>query len=43
MCAIRHCRLRLFLIQSQLNAAKGDATTSLPPALEPPPHWPEAR
>jgi uncharacterized protein YjbI with pentapeptide repeats len=28
-----------FLIQSQLDAAKGDATTALPPALARPTHW----
>ncbi|GIH77824.1 pentapeptide repeat-containing protein [Planobispora longispora] len=30
----------LFLIQSQLDAAKGDATTKLPPSLTHPAHWP---
>jgi uncharacterized protein YjbI with pentapeptide repeats len=29
----------LFLTQVQLNAAKGDATTKLPPALNRPEHW----
>ncbi|OKK04577.1 hypothetical protein AMK26_14705 [Streptomyces sp. CB03234] len=29
----------LFLTQPQLNAAKGDALTTLPPALERPAHW----
>lgn len=29
----------IFLTQSQLNAAKGDATTRLPPALSRPTHW----
>ncbi|WP_410657622.1 pentapeptide repeat-containing protein [Amycolatopsis sp. lyj-112] len=29
----------LFLIQSQLDAAKGDATTKLPESLSPPSHW----
>jgi uncharacterized protein YjbI with pentapeptide repeats len=29
----------IFLTQSQLNAAKGDATTRLPPALTRPAHW----
>jgi uncharacterized protein YjbI with pentapeptide repeats len=29
----------LFLTQAQLNAAKGDATTVLPPALSRPAHW----
>ena len=29
----------LFLIQAQLNAAKGDDTTKLPPALSRPSHW----
>jgi uncharacterized protein YjbI with pentapeptide repeats len=29
----------IFLIQSQLDAAKGDATTRLPPALTRPAHW----
>jgi uncharacterized protein YjbI with pentapeptide repeats len=29
----------LFLTQSQVNAAKGDAATKLPPALLRPPHW----
>jgi len=29
----------IFLIQSQLDAAKGDATTTLPPALTRPTHW----
>ncbi len=29
----------VFLIQSQLEAAKGDATTTLPPALARPAHW----
>lgn len=30
----------IFLTQSQLNSAKGDATTKLPPALTRPAHWP---
>jgi hypothetical protein len=30
----------LFLIQSQLDAASGDATTKLPPRLTRPAHWP---
>lgn len=30
----------IFLTQPQLNAAKGDAATSLPPALTRPAHWP---
>ncbi|MFI1361185.1 pentapeptide repeat-containing protein [Streptomyces sp. NPDC020898] len=29
----------IFLTQSQLNAAKGDAATKLPPALDRPTHW----
>jgi uncharacterized protein YjbI with pentapeptide repeats len=29
----------IFLTQSQLNAAKGDATTRLPPTLTRPAHW----
>jgi uncharacterized protein YjbI with pentapeptide repeats len=29
----------IFLIQSQLDAARGDATTTLPPALTRPTHW----
>lgn len=29
----------IFLTQSQLNAAKGDTTTKLPPALTRPTHW----
>lgn len=29
----------LFLTQAQLNAAKGDATTTLPPSLTRPAHW----
>ncbi|HEY3610337.1 MAG TPA: pentapeptide repeat-containing protein, partial [Pseudonocardiaceae bacterium] len=29
----------VFLIQSQLDAAKGDATTTLPPALTRPTRW----
>ncbi|GED69103.1 hypothetical protein BRE01_28050 [Brevibacillus reuszeri] len=29
----------LFLTQAQLNAAKGDADTKLPPSLARPPHW----
>jgi hypothetical protein len=29
----------VFLIQSQLDAAKGDATTKLPPAFTRPAHW----
>ncbi|KUJ66106.1 hypothetical protein ACZ90_40345 [Streptomyces albus subsp. albus] len=29
----------VFLTQSQLNAARGDATTRLPRGLEPPSHW----
>lgn len=29
----------IFLIQSQLNAAKGDAATKLPPSLTRPAHW----
>ncbi|MFC9257135.1 pentapeptide repeat-containing protein [Amycolatopsis thailandensis] len=38
---IRGADLRdaLFLIQSQLDAAKGDATTKLPESLSPPAHW----
>ncbi|MWC29685.1 pentapeptide repeat-containing protein [Paenibacillus sp. MMS18-CY102] len=30
----------LFLTQFQVNAAKGDATTKLPPSLARPPYWP---
>jgi hypothetical protein len=30
----------LFLTQAQLDAARGDATTTLPPALTRPAHWP---
>lgn len=30
----------IFLTQPQLNAAKGDAATRLPPALDRPAHWP---
>jgi hypothetical protein len=30
----------LFLTQSQLNAARGDAATTIPPALTRPAHWP---
>jgi uncharacterized protein YjbI with pentapeptide repeats len=30
----------IFLTQSQLNAAKGDAGTTLPPSLNRPAHWP---
>ncbi|WP_425519715.1 pentapeptide repeat-containing protein [Streptomyces auratus] len=30
----------LFLTQAQLNAAKGDAATTLPPSLTRPAHWP---
>jgi hypothetical protein len=33
----------LFLIQSQLDAAAGDATTKLPPRLSTPAHWPRHR
>lgn len=33
----------IFLIQSQLDAAKGDATTRLSPSLTHPSHWPAAR
>ena len=33
----------LFLTQSQLEAATGDLTTKLPPALAPPAHWPPRR
>jgi uncharacterized protein YjbI with pentapeptide repeats len=29
----------IFVTQSQLNAAKGDAATKLPPALSRPTHW----
>lgn len=29
----------LFLTQAQLNAARGDAATKLPPSLSPPTHW----
>jgi uncharacterized protein YjbI with pentapeptide repeats len=29
----------IFLTQSQLNAATGDATTKLPPMLNRPAHW----
>ncbi|QXE33653.1 pentapeptide repeat-containing protein [Streptomyces sp. GMY02] len=29
----------LFLVQTQVNAAKGDATTRLPPGLDRPGHW----
>lgn len=29
----------IFLIQAQLNAAKGDANTKLPPSLDRPSHW----
>ncbi|MGW3479266.1 pentapeptide repeat-containing protein, partial [Streptomyces althioticus] len=29
----------LFLTQAQLNAARGDAATTLPPSLERPAHW----
>ncbi|NEC17762.1 pentapeptide repeat-containing protein, partial [Streptomyces parvus] len=29
----------LFLTQPQLNAARGDARTKVPPALERPAHW----
>jgi uncharacterized protein YjbI with pentapeptide repeats len=29
----------LFLIQSQLDAAKGDTRTKLPPSLTRPAHW----
>ncbi|MGH8932461.1 MAG: pentapeptide repeat-containing protein [Egibacteraceae bacterium] len=32
----------LFLIQSQLNAAKGDTATKLPSSLDRPTHWPPA-
>jgi hypothetical protein len=31
----------LFLTRPQVDAAKGDAATRLPPALTHPPHWPE--
>ncbi|MBO0803013.1 MAG: pentapeptide repeat-containing protein [Nocardiopsaceae bacterium] len=30
----------IFLVQSQLDAAKGDVTTKLPPSLTRPSHWP---
>jgi hypothetical protein len=30
----------IFLIQSQLDSARGDTTTKLPPALRHPGHWP---
>ncbi|MGN9844550.1 pentapeptide repeat-containing protein [Nonomuraea sp. H19] len=33
----------IFLTQAQLNAAKGDAGTRLPPALTRPSHWPGTR
>ncbi|TMR90571.1 pentapeptide repeat-containing protein [Nonomuraea basaltis] len=33
----------IFLTQAQLNAAKGDAATRLPPALTRPSHWPDTR
>jgi uncharacterized protein YjbI with pentapeptide repeats len=33
----------VFLTQSQVNAAKGDTATKLPPSLTRPPHWPEPR
>ncbi|MGW3599517.1 pentapeptide repeat-containing protein, partial [Streptomyces sp. NPDC005167] len=29
----------LFLTQAQLNAARGDAATKVPPSLSPPSHW----
>jgi uncharacterized protein YjbI with pentapeptide repeats len=29
----------IFLIQSQLDAAKGDSETALPPSLTRPSHW----
>lgn len=29
----------LFLVQTQVNAAKGDAATRLPPGLDRPAHW----
>ncbi|MNR51082.1 Serine/threonine-protein kinase B [compost metagenome] len=32
----------LFLTQAQLNAAKGDARTKLPPSLSRPSHWPHS-
>jgi uncharacterized protein YjbI with pentapeptide repeats len=32
----------IFLTQAQLNAAKGDANTKLPPSLTPPSHWSSA-
>ncbi len=31
----------LFLTQAQVDAARGDATTTLPPALRVPAHWPQ--
>lgn len=31
---------RIFLIESQLDAAKGDARTRLSPSLSHPAHWP---
>ncbi len=34
-------RKSLFLTQFQINAAKGDAETRIPDALERPPHWPK--
>ncbi|MDP4503462.1 pentapeptide repeat-containing protein [Nonomuraea turcica] len=33
----------IFLTQAQLNAAKGDAATRLPPGLTRPSHWPDTR
>ncbi|WP_432824308.1 pentapeptide repeat-containing protein [Dactylosporangium sp. CA-092794] len=36
-------RTTLFLIQSQLDAASGDATTKVPPRLRHPAHWPDHR
>jgi uncharacterized protein YjbI with pentapeptide repeats len=33
----------IFLSQSQLEAAKGDATTKIPAKLARPAHWPELR
>ncbi|TDW22033.1 pentapeptide repeat-containing protein [Kribbella kalugense] len=35
-----HLARSIFLTQMQLNAARGDATTTLPPRLTRPPHWP---
>ncbi len=33
----------IFLTQSQINVAKGDAGTKLPPSLLPPSHWPATK